>query len=350
MRKTLIITVLFLLSFVDLYSHTLRGTVYDSKTKLPISEVYVYLNGTSTCSITDEYGKFEITVENIINTFLAFSHLSYEKLFISNPFEELPEKIFMTEKITVLAPVIIYGTADPFTREEKLTAFREQFLGINKAGYSCRILNENDIHLIFDPVGKVLSATSDNPVIIDNEYLAYKIRFILMTFKVQFNRVTLDNENALQCLLLGATSFEDMNPDSKRINKRRKNIYKSSYVCFFKNFVTNTLKESKFIVFNKSLPTNHNRHFSISDTLSQKSVRIKSDADLEMPLFMDNTITGKISVLYNKKLQSTIYFKTDSFLVDNFGNHNMFDKILFSGHFGEQKVGNMLPIDYKIND
>ena len=40
-------------------------------------------------------------------------------------------------------------------------------------------------------------------------------------------------------------------------------------------------------------------------------------------------------------------FKTETFLVDNFGNTSHRDQIVFGGDIGQQKVGNSLPLNFE---
>jgi hypothetical protein len=331
--------------FAEQKKYTFCGTLYDNETGLPVSNVNVFLDGTQIGTATDANGKFELNVPNAIHTSLVFSHISYIQLSFPDPYKDLPDTIFLTPKVQELSPVDIIDRRDPFTRAEKMKTFKEQFLGMDVAGKACTIKNENDIYLIYNTDTKTLSANSKHPLLIENEYLAYNIRFELLTFSVTFVDYTLHNTSVSKFLFYGTAFFSNRLGD-KEIERRREKIYQGSDLCFFKNFVNNTLKKSKFEVFNQGVPIDLRDYFTIQDTLSVKKVTIKPKK-LEIPpsnYYQD--VTGKISVLYNKKLSSYILFRTDSFMVDNFGYINMVDKIVFYGWFGQQRVGNMLPIDY----
>ena len=52
--------------------------------------------------------------------------------------------------------------------------------------------------------------------------------------------------------------------------------------------------------------------------------------------------------MYRKK-RSDIQFYTDSLLVDQYGNIDQFDKVYFSGLFGQHRAGDMLPLEYETN-
>ena len=53
------------------------------------------------------------------------------------------------------------------------------------------------------------------------------------------------------------------------------------------------------------------------------------------------------NLLYRKKRQSRVIFKTETFFVDSFGNNSHKDQIVFGGDIGQQKAGNTLPLDFE---
>lgn len=366
--KRLIFCLFFaVLALTCLQSQTLIGRVVDNKTKLPIPQVSVYLNGTSIHTMTDEDGMFAFSVGKTINTDLIISHVAYNMVSIPDPYKEIPDVIYLTEKTNVLDEVIVI--ADRSSREEKLELFRKHFLGITNAGKSCKILNEDDIYLHYDSDENKLTASSDNPLIIRNKYLGYEVRFTLVDFYVKYFSLPIEKSNANRgrvktplvaellsgvmnegvAYISGTTSFVDLEPNSKKIKGRRKKVYKSSAGAFFKNLSNYSLAESGYKVFNKRLQVDPDNYFFVKDTLSMKKVIILRNTDInkEIGTDMSESIQGVIDILYNKKEQTKIVFLTDSFLVDQYGNTNAIDKLWFSGNLGNQRVGNMLPLDYE---
>lgn len=330
-------------------AQTLTGHVYDNKTKKPINEAYVYLDGTAIHTTTDINGYFELIADKIINTKLVINHIAYEVALIENPFEKTPPKIYLKEQANVLNEVIIQ--ADRFTRKQKMNAFREQFLGNTKAGKSCIILNEDDVQVYYNEETQTLSASANKPILINNNYLGYKLLFELIEFTVQYNNKTLDNESVKQSFFLGTSSFIDLNSNNSKIKKRRDDVYKTSSTYFFKNLANQTLKESNYLVFNKSYQVNPYMFFTIKDTLSFKQVEVDPDSGIDrFVLGYKQPVFGKISTLYDKKIQSSVIFLTNKIWVDNYGNITPVDKVIFSGHMADQRVGAMLPIDYELKD
>ena len=347
----IIIIVIVLLWHSLASAQVITGIVCDKTTKLPVSDVYVYLDGTFINTITNSSGRFELTTKSVINTKLVLHHLSYETTIIDHPFEGLPDTLYIKEQVKTIREVTV--SAERFTREQKMKAFREQFLGMSRAGKSCTITNEDDIQLKVDRQLR-LFASSDKPIVVVNDYLGYTITFILIDFWVQYGSSTrLDNDYAQSSFFSVVSLFTDMAPDNRRIKRRRDNAYELSSNHFFKSFANDSLKEYNFRVFNKSWPVDYRQYFTVKDTLSQKLIIINPDTDIQKKKewYTGPKLSGIISVLLRRNLlrqnvQSDIYFMTDSFLVDRYGNINQIDKISFVGQMAANRAGNMLPIDY----
>ena len=332
-------------------AQVITGIVCNQITKTPIADVHVYLDGTSINAVTNASGRFELRPQSIFNTKLVLHHLLYQTAFIDNPFRGLSDTLFIAERSYDLPETIV--SAAPFSRAQKMKAFREQFLGKTSAGKSCVILNEDDIQLTVNMQSRTLTASSEKPIEVVNNYLGYKVSFILVDFWVQYLRgvsmFNLNNDNVQGSFFAVASFFEDMAPDNRRIKQRRDNNYESSSNYFFRSFANDSITENKFRIFNRQLPVDHRQYFSTKDTLMQKMITIIPETDINKLILINlgQELTGVISVLNRKKIQTDIFFMTDSFLVDRYGNIDEIDKISFSGLMGELRAGDMLPIDYE---
>ena len=361
MKKITIVIIIILLCYRINAQFLFSGTVYDKATNQPITDVYVSFNRTTANAITDNSGKFELTVTQRLNTQLVFSHIAYNMVIIENPFEEFSGEIYMEQRLNILGEVTIQ--TDPFTREQKLIAFRKQFLGETPAGKSCKIMNENDVQLWYNVETNTLSASSDQPIVVINEYLGYQISFILLDFKVEYtiarqNSVNennifytthphtlvdvfrqnsyspLNSNNARLSYFAVISSFTNLSQNDARIKRRRDEVYNRSSTFFFKNLVNNTLNDVGFEISIYKATINP-CWYTTQDTLSLKMVRL-IPADTELT----------IRVLYQRG-KSDITFNTSTLLVDCYGNIDKFDKVVFTGLMGQSRAGNMLPFDYE---
>jgi len=333
-----------LLFFIPLRAQTIEGTVYDANSKEPLAGVVVYLNGTSIATSSDGNGDFRLVVKERISTSLVFSLMGYEPLIIENPFEPQPKSFFLNEKSIILSEVVL--VADKFSRSEKMKAFKEQFLGGSRAGKSCTILNEADIVFKYDLEENHLTAFFENPLVIENEYLAYRVTVDMQMFSIQYDRYTLKKSHIKRVLFMVTCSFVDKNPLDLKIAKRRDEKYSRSRQYFWKNFVDNTLEEASIKIYNGNKQTEPSRYFNITTTPDQSIISIKPYTDLSRVRngSIDTDIYGIISVLYDNTIISEVIFMTDRIAIDKFGN--TIDKVRFAGDMGNQRVGDMLPINY----
>ena len=351
--------IIFLLSGVSLIahgqnnivganSHVITGKVYDSSTRLPIADAAIYLNNSSYYTMTNDSGAFYLKVLEKMNTPLIISRVSYETFVVNDPFKQKSIEIPLIAKENVLSEVVI--KADRFSRQEKLKAFEQQFLGDDKAGRSCTILNKDDIQIFFDEDEKTLHATNEQPIIVDNKYLGYRMYCSIIDFQVRYWNKSLNKRSIKSALLRCNTFFMDTAPNNPTVKKQRDDAYKGSLNYFFKNLTTQTLKPSNYIVYNHKDPVDPYKYFDIIDSLSQKIVRIKPKTDINTSteLELPYPVSGIITVVNSTKRYSDIYFLTDEFSVDAFGLINKKDYVYVSGQMGEQRMGNALPLNYEI--
>jgi len=355
--KKAVITTIVVLSCIQINAQTLTGVVYDKATKQPIPGAYVYLDGTSIVGVTDNSGKFTLAVKQMINTKLVLRHIVYHTIVIENPFIHLPDTIYMEEQLTMLGEVVVQ--ADQFSRRQKLRAFREQFLGQTQAGNSCRIVNEDDIQIWFNVAAKKLFASSDKPIEVVNEYLGYRVFFTLVDFWAEYSTVTLNPSRIQNVYYAVTSSFHDLRPDDRRIKMRRDDIHEISSRNFFKNLAYNsllgadTLQPPTFRVYKNRTYIDHSSYFIIQDTLSLKTIHIpdstieKGNPDHSLLRINVSQRNRENSENWNHLYYSNISFFTDSLLIDQYGNIDQFDKVVFGGQMGLSRVGDMLPLDYE---
>nr|WP_294936198.1 carboxypeptidase-like regulatory domain-containing protein [uncultured Flavobacterium sp.] len=337
---------LFVFCFVtgSLFSQTLEGTVFDENKK-PMLGVSVYLNGTTIGTATDDSGKYSLKVNGKLNTALVVRFIGYETVFVPNPFEDNNITVYLKPKEAVLDEVIVQK--DPFTREDKLKIFREQFLGKTKAGKSCRILNEEDIEFEYDFKANKLIARSEKSIKVENPHLSYLVEFELHDFYIKFYKKSIKSSDVLSSLFLGTSLYSDLKPSDKTA-KFRNEAYQGSQMHFFKNLSNNVWGKKDFLLFNGSYQDIPDHFFSIAQEGNLKKVIVsKNTISTGYIANTDGTkFISTFNLLFNKKKQSKVDFLTKEFYVDQFGNITDADKIQFGGDIGTKRLGDMLPMDF----
>ena len=330
----------------SLQAQIIEGKVYDARTRERVPGVVVYLDGTSNITTSDKDGNFKLTTEKALNTTLVFSHLSYELLTVENPYEHHEKAFFLQEKVSTISEAKV--VADRYTRQEKMMVFINEFLGNSTAGKSCIIANDADIVLNYDSDTYTLSAYALRPVIIENRYLAYRITFDLQDFRVQYTENTLNMSKATSVFFKWSSFFIDQSPYNMMFTKRRETIYLRSSQYFFKNLCLNTLEETDFRIFNRFRRVQRDQYFIVADATPYKRVVIIPDTDINRryPRVDKGTLFGVIAVTCSNRFRSDIAFLTNRFSVDDFGNIDAVDKVVFFGDMGNQRLGDMLPMDF----
>ena len=330
----------------------ITGFVHDGATKQPIPGVNVYLDGTSIGTVTDASGRFELKAKSVINTRLMLSHVAYYTVVINRPFEGIPDIVYLKERVNELKEVSIL--ADRFSREQKMQAFRYFFLGATKAGKACSIQNEDDIEISFNMQTRTLSASSDKPIVVVNNYLGYRVLFEMVDFKVKY--YDRDTEfTSLEPFLSPVqkisffffSSFTDLSPENKKVKQRRDEVYKGASNYFFKSFINSTLQNNGFKISIGNFLIDSQKFFTMKDTLSQKMISIIPERKMSYEEDGLEDVFLKINVRDNNSNKTSIFFLTDSLLVDRYGNISCPDKIMFTGVM-DKRAGEMLPEEYEL--
>jgi hypothetical protein len=338
--------IIFLIIFpILVFSQNIKGKITNSNLQ-PIAGASVYLDGTTIGTISDSEGLFEITSNNKYNTLLIVKYLGYEDIYVSNPYEKEFYAFVLVPKINEIETVVI--VKDGFTRKQKLQLFREQFLGLTKYGKACKIINEDAIDFNYDLETFIFTASCPEPVRVENPLLGYVIDFDLQDFYVKFNFKTIKSVNAIQSLFLGTVKYTKTKIDEKII-KNRNDVYFGSAVDFFKGIINNSWSEKKFILYEGKFPVLANDYFKVlkKNDLYEVTVTSTNKVSFSIGGIKRNNFYADFNLLYSKKRQSRVIFKTEIFFVDAFGNNSHKDQIIFGGDIGRQKAGNTLPLDFE---
>lgn len=334
------------------HAQTLQGIIVDRNDKTPIQGVSVFFDGTSLYTITDEQGRFSLPVKQKINTSLMVSHLSYQTQAFPYPYTDLPDSLMMEEKAVTFKPIVV--SMEIFGRKQKLNVFRRHFLGETLAGKSCRILNEDDIQLTYDVNDNILYATCDNPIIVYNTYLQYTVSYNLERFYTQYTRKTLNDAYMVRYHISGSSSFIDESPGDTTILKRRNRTYERSYASFFYDLVHGKINlndtSSLFRAFGKNFkPLKIDQALPIRDSLNLHAVYVSLPRDTQYDTVSRDgqKIYGQILATFKKYVRSDITFFKPFFLLDDYGNFDNRSGIFFDGDMARQRIGDMLPRDFR---
>lgn len=338
--KNLNIVFIFFVSNIIFSQQTIYGEILDEKGE-PLVGATIYFDGTSLGTMTNDEGLFEITIASELNTSLIISFVGYEKLIIPQPKFGIKYKVILKPKLEELNEIILSDGG--FTRKQMMRLFKEQFLGLTKAGKKCTIENENEIYFYYDTKLNRFHAYCDVELVINNPYLGYKVYYDLNRFEVNFKKYSIVSELIYSSIYSGDSRFVETDSTSK-IKKRRKDAFEGSITHFMRELSNNNFSNKGFQLYYRRLVTNPTYHFSMKDTLGMKKISVLQ----KLKPIANTKFQEELSILYNKKQQSKVIFFDNTFFVDRFGLFTNYEKILFSGVLTEKRVGDLLPANYGV--
>ena len=351
----------YIFFLVSLFHFTLSaqvnisGKVLSDESGEPIVGASIYINNSSIGTMSNAEGEFHL--HNILpGTYeIIVSHIGYEPLLhrVDVKSVDLRFTFRLVAKAQQMRNILVMSDE---RRRKMMTTFKEQFLGITVAGEKCRIENEREI--MFEP-GKGKSdiyAFADHPLIIINKELGYRITFDLQEFY-------LDDVNG-QTFFYGYTKYEDLEKGSiQKYRKKRRQYYTGSTMHFYQSLYEGKAKENQFRVVQKiTMSINMERHeniveidpkdFVYIDSVSKRKYMAWDDKItvqyLENPVYK-NALLNKtiVRVTLRKGIESELTMLEKPVFFTEQGLPENPLRIAFSGFWSYEKLGNMLPIDYR---
>lgn len=117
---------------------------------------------------------------------------------------------------------------------------------------------------------------------------------------------------------------------------------------FFKSLLEHQWGKDGFELYVGSFIADPSEYFAVSkpsDGLYTISILRNMMLSGENPL-AERKFIAVFSLLYDRKKQSKVTFKTPSFLVDQYGNSDATYTASFAGEMSKLRVGDLLPMDY----
>lgn len=321
---------LFLLA-LSINAQQIKGRVIDAKTSEPLEGASIYLEGTTYGTISNTDGNFTLTTRQILSSPLVITFLGYSDVVV-NPSWNQPMLVEMQQESESLNEVIV--RANPiFSRKELLKAFKREFLGTSPGGLRTKISNDEVIDIWFDETSNELKASSNFPIDIKNDYLGYLVRYTLQDFRVKFYSTSLASEERELTSYQGKSFFVDFSRGKRRFNKRRKKLFIRSSLNLMRIIGLEDWKKRDFKFYNRGFETNPELYFEVENDPIGKKV----------------SLSKELIVTDKDKKQSGIIPKGDYFFIDGYGNIYPPDAIMYSGALGQQRVGDMLPLNYGLD-
>jgi hypothetical protein len=226
-------------------------------------------------------------------------------------------------------------------------------LGASKNTSKCKILNPKVLRLErIDSTGQ-LHATVDEPLLIENLALGYKIYYLLEDFRASEELITYS----------GQMRYEELTPENQKQQKKwlknRRKAYNGSLRHFLYALLRNQLDQHKFEAYLMT-PDPKIRNKTNQQDLTPFDVLFKGENDFERVLSFDNSIMVRYwgereeANFWRKRVinrrsraqQSWIRLQEKATVIDTLGHVYSPTAILRAGYWGWERVAEMLPWEY----
>ncbi len=220
--------------------YVISGIVKDKKEVLPGAAVYV--SGYKIATVTNGDGKFTLPKlapgkYDILVQMIGYAPMS-KNIIIAN--EPVQITITLTENTTLLKEVVI--KPDP-NRPFYIAMFKDNFIGKTPNAAQCKLLNTEVLIINDDKQNKLLTITASDFLIIENQALGYRLKYLLEDFEYDYTSKII--------YYAGHPYFEELKGSKTKQKKWLKNreiAYNGSVQHFFKSAYENRVAEEGFVI------------------------------------------------------------------------------------------------------
>ena len=372
-----------------------KGKVLDEETGKPLPYASVFLNNSTFGAVADENGDFEFYTKPG-NYDLIVNFFSYQPIIYPIEFTESSQKKFVFKMRPLeydLEEISVESTRDKVWYKN-YEVFKSTFLGSSINARKCEILNPEVLIIDFNQKTKTMKVRARDILKIRNAGLGYEIDYLLDVYEY--------NVGLGRVYFQGYPRFLEMQGKKGKVSKwakARKRAYLGSPTHLFASLVAGNVVSEGFSMIKIIRKPNPNRPSDQEVKEAREKLRsarlngitISPNADANnvvtrsrepkyiqytnnQPITSDSLIFRKngkiylnfedhIQIIYNKEPSETAFTgslsnkSTQKSVMSLTGtkteileNGMMMDPlaVLFEGYMGWEKLGDMLPVDYRL--
>ncbi|XOV93074.1 MAG: carboxypeptidase-like regulatory domain-containing protein [Bacteroidota bacterium] len=324
MKSLILVFFLLFLLICDAFSQKINGQVFDQETDSIIPFASVYFDNSFNGAVTHLDGKFSLEIGNNEGQEIVISCLGYESTFLTSYDHSKFYKIYLTPVSFVLDELTVKG--GDIYRRQKEKLFKREFLGDTPNGKNCRILNIDDVNLLYDSVNYKLKASSNTPLQIVNIRLGYQIKYYLNEFYASKNELYIEGFSIFK----EDETLQLKEKTKQKFLRRRKSAYLGSRMHFIRALWNGQLKMEGFKV----------RNLNSSDSVFLENL-VENENEVkflnpEFPLKVNYKLNTSILKFKNK---SKVFIKENGF----FDPKN----VIWNGDMSRARIGDLLPYEYE---
>ena len=328
--------------------YSLSGQVLEPKTREPLPFVNVYFQGSTIGTQTDLKGNFTIANVPAGKYRLVASMVGFvpniQVIVLNENLKGI--KIALEEDIKALNELKILGKRDK-DWERNFKEFSTEFLGQNFKKKDVVIKNKEVVN--FERNDTTLRASANEPLVVENNLLGYRLYYILENFEKGGNHI----------LFTGIPRFEILTPkdekQQKYWEKNRRAAYNGSLKHLFKSILYGQLKEQNFqCQYLRYDPDNHlynERKGDDGKALNFVDSNVVYKTNIENVFVLD--FPHRLFTKYwngNRWLERSILKQKIPIEVDEKGNIFDPNAVEIDGDLALRRTGNLLPFDFEISN
>ncbi len=242
--------------------YVISGVVKDHKEVLPGAAVYV--SGYKIAAVTNGDGKFTLPKLAPGNYDILVQMIGYVPFSknIAIVDKSITVELKLTESTTKLNEVVIKPDPD---RAYYLNMFKDFFIGKTPNSEQCKIVNPNTLDFTYDKKQRILTARANDFLLVENQALGYRFKYLLEQFDYSFNDRIL--------FYAGYPTFEEMkgsNAKQRKWTKNREIAYRGSSQHFFTSLFQNKINENGFVIYKRYEKPNTER---LPDSLIETNLK-----------------------------------------------------------------------------
>ncbi len=357
--------VILLFFYTPAYTQiTLIGKVVDAITDIPVTNASIYFNNTTIATKTNLQGEFNFTALNFITSALLISSSRYELLVFKPTAVQLKGTRKFVFKLQAKEPPP-QDKIPPTVplRKRWLEIFYSTVLGISAEAAKSTILNDTSIYFLSASGSNIFFAYADEPLVINNPMLGYKISFDLVEF--WYDDATGKSD------FVGYCRYEETGAN-KKYEKNRKRSYYGSSLHFYRSLVTHQLQQQGFGTFLVKTDSVKGRD-KTTTTLQEDDLDAFVPVTAQQLLYIDSSnnfsirLASRLLVQYYQNpygkaylsqniyvqgvlptgVESYLSLNTSSVAINNAGALSDAAAISYTGYWNYERIANILPYDYQ---
>ena len=355
------IFILFLFFTTQLFSqatYTVAGKVIDKNTRLPLQGASVFAQNTTFGVATNSEGNFILKLPNGgYELIITYTGYETESIRINNATAGDNLVIEIKPKEKSLEEVSVVFTTEVKDGWEKYgTFFTENFIGTSEFSKQTFIKNPEVLKFYYSKKRNRLKVLASEPLLVENFALGYNIKFAIDSFTYEYENNTAQ--------FIGYPLFEEMLGTAAKGAtwlQNREKAYKGSQLHFMRSLFNKTLDDDGFEV--QFLIKNNDEERTSPLKNPYPALNYSKDDSTNTVEFRPNQ--PDMIVLFTKAKPEEAFFtydpkakknfqvstlsvtKGESIIIEENGYFFEQTDIITNGYWGFEKVGDMLPYDYK---